>query len=107
MHQTKRQVRRWSVGHDATVAQCVVASPGPPGRMMRRTGADAVLILVSRRRMPHRRRSRTHFAYRIELLNTAGEIQEHLAGRGGLPTQSGHRMCWSPADQLQALRHIC
>ena len=49
MHQTKRQVRRWSVGHDATVAQCVVASPGPPGRMMRRTGADAVLILVSRR----------------------------------------------------------
>jgi hypothetical protein len=35
-------------------------------------------------------KTRTHFAYRIELLNAAGEIQEH----------------WSPADQLQALRHI-
>jgi len=36
------------------------------------------------------KKTRTHFAYRIELLNAAGEIQEH----------------WSPADQLQALRHI-
>jgi len=35
-------------------------------------------------------KTRTHFACRIELLNAAGEIQEH----------------WSPADQFQALRHI-
>ena len=25
-------------------------------------------------------KTRTHFAHRIELLNAAGEIQEHLAG---------------------------
>jgi hypothetical protein len=35
-------------------------------------------------------KTRTHFAYRIELLNAAGEIQER----------------WAPADQFQALRHI-
>ena len=26
------------------------------------------------------KKTRTHFAYRIELLNAAGQIQEHLAG---------------------------
>src|SRR5262247_3693341 len=47
--------------------------------------------------------TRTHFAHRIELLNAAGEIQEHLArGAQVLPPARATVPPWLPAKSARA-----